>query len=124
MRKLVTLGVLLLCLTAVSCSSLPAQIPETMKEACSLYQNVRPDVLKAREYAKTHWNFIPSEMQEVLLKIDAYLPELDRAGVTICAASDLIARGQKPSRVNWDDVLSTVVKAAAFAADLKGRGVI
>lgn len=103
-----------------SCASVPNQIPETMREACTLYQSVRPEIVKAREFARINWNFIPPDVQATLLKIDAYLPELDRAGVTICAAS------QVPGsvRVNWDDVLTTVVRAATFAADLKKKGVI
>lgn len=95
-----------------------------MKQACALYQSVRPDVVKAREYAKTNWNFIPPDIQQTLLKIDKYLPELDKAGVTICAASAAFPGARVAPKVNWDEVLSTVVKAASFAADLKHQGVI
>jgi hypothetical protein len=40
--------------------SLPAQIPETMKEACDLYVVAKPDVLKLREYAKDELGIHPA----------------------------------------------------------------
>jgi hypothetical protein len=110
-----------LCLVILSaCASVPQQIPETMKRTCDLYQQVRPDVIKARAYAAEHWDQIPEDAKPTLLKLDSYLPELDRAGAIVCAAS-IVAQ---PSSIKWDDVLSTVVKAAALAAELKAQGAI
>jgi hypothetical protein len=106
--------------------SLPAQIPETMKAACDLYVKAKPDVLKLREYAKSNWASIPPDVQQLLAKLDAYLPELDRAGTLLCAAStslETLNVGEK-QKINWDDVLSTVVRGAALAIELKQRGAI
>jgi hypothetical protein len=105
---------------------LPAQIPQTISSACTLYTQAKPDVLKAREYAKENWASIPPDVQQLLAKLDAYLPELDRAGTLLCAASTSletlnVSDGHK---INWDDVLSTVVRGAALAIELKQKGAI
>jgi hypothetical protein len=124
---------LVLCLVAgvvlggcASGTALPQQIPQTMKAACDLYVKSRPDVLKLREYAKANWASIPPDVQQLLAKLDGYLPELDRAGTLLCAASaslDSIYLGEK-KKISWDDVLSTVVRGAALAIELKQKGAI
>lgn len=132
MKKLTVWAMLALCsILALSCaSSLPTQLPSTMKEACSLYQTVRPEVVKLRQYAKDNWPAIPPDVQATLLTLDGYLPALDRAGVAVCGISGVITtgeggiRGASTDGIQWDHVLSTVVKAAALAVDLKTKGVI
>jgi hypothetical protein len=106
--------------------ALPEQIPQTMKAACDLYVKAKPDVLKLREYAKANWPSIPPDVQQLLAKLDGYLPELDRAGTLLCAASsslEVLQLGAK-QKINWDDVLSTVVRGAALAIELKQKGAI
>ena len=104
--------------------SLPTQIPATMKAACDLYTTAKPDVIKAREYAKQHWSQIPEDVKPILKQLDTYLPELDKAGQTICAASTSLEHFDGKTKVNWDDVLSTVIRAVGFAVELKQRGAI
>jgi hypothetical protein len=124
---------LILCLVAgvilggcASGTALPQQIPQTMKAACDLYVKARPDVMKLREYAKANWPSIPPDVQQLLAKLDGYLPEIDRAGTLLCAASstvDSLHIGEQ-RKINWDDVLSTVVRGAALAIELKQKGAI
>jgi hypothetical protein len=124
MKKLTVWTLLaFLAVGSFGCASIPSQIPGTMTQACSLYQQVRPDVVKLRAYAVSNWAAIPPDAQETLKKLDSYLPELDRAGEMVCAISSggLV---ESSHSIQWDDVLSTVVKAAALAADMKRQGVI
>lgn len=124
MKKLTVWALLaLLALGLSACASLPTKLPETMTQACSLYQQVRPDVIKLRAYAVTNWDAIPPDAQETLKRLDSYLPELDRAGEMVCAISGG-GTVQASRSIQWDDVLATVVKAASLAADMKRQGVI
>jgi hypothetical protein len=109
---------------ATTGKALPEQIPQTMKAACDLYVKAKPDVIKLREYAKSNWAAIPPDVQQLLAKLDAYLPELDRAGTLLCAADASIEALQvgNAKKVNWDEVLSTVVRGAALAIELKQKG--
>ena len=129
MKKLTAWATVALCFVLISCASIPTRLPETMKEACALYQSTKPEVLRLRAYARDNWAAIPPNVQETLLKLDGYLPALDRAGIAICAISGAVqvggeSRGTSSRSIDWDDVLSTVVKAATLAADLKTKGVI
>jgi hypothetical protein len=124
MKKLSVVLTLAALLALTGCASLPDQLPETMKQACSLYQIVKPEVLRLRAYARDNWTAIPPDVQVTLTKLNGYLPELDRAGQLICAASGVAGSRIDTSNVQWDDVLSTVVKVAGTAAELKAKGVI
>lgn len=113
-----------LCVGGCQSVSLPQQVPETMKAACDLYTKAKPDVIKLREYAKQHWSEIPEDVKPVLLKLDSYLPELDKGGQLFCAASDEFERFSGKRKVNWDEVLSTVLRAVALAVKFKQTGAL
>lgn len=106
---------------------LGAQLPETVHEACAVYEKSRPQVIELRNYAVANWDSIPPNVQAVLWELDRYLPELDQAGKALCVASGLLSEG-KPAdlsrTVDWDRVLSTVLKAAVYAAEAKNAGII
>lgn len=124
MKRMAT--ILLVCILGgfmLGCASVPKEIPETMRQACALYTELKPQIIAAREFAHTSWNHIPEEWKPTLLKLDGYLPELDRAGKAVCAASGAVAP-LAGGRVDWDDVLSTVIKAAGMAAELRAKGVL
>lgn len=104
-----------------------SQIPDTIHQACEAYEKGRPQVVELRNYAVTNWDSIPANVQSVLRELDFYLPELDQAGKALCVASGLLSEG-KPAdlsrTVDWDRVLSTVLKAAVYAAEAKQAGII
>jgi hypothetical protein len=105
--------------------ALPEQIPQTMKAACDLYVKSRPDVVKAREYAKAHWSELTPEIQEVMRRVDALLPELDRVGQMICAGSTALEIVPKDGKkIDWDTALTTLLKVGSVALDLHQKGVI
>lgn len=142
MKKLLSFTlVALLSIAALACASgagVPAQLSETVTEACTFYQKVKPLVLEYREWATQNWNaeitlpdgqrvpVIPADQKELLRELDSYLPKLDTAGQQICLvaeASDL-RRAAKSAAVDWDRVLSVTLKVATTAAQLKAEGVI
>jgi hypothetical protein len=114
--------------------SIPQQIPQTMKASCDLFTAHKPDIIAARAYLKEHWNdkipgtdrdLIPAEVKAWALKLDAVLPELDKAGQLLCAASTSLEAFQQlggDKKVDWDAVLSTVVKGVALGIELKQKG--
>jgi hypothetical protein len=120
---------------ATNGKGLPKQIPQALNEACSLYTKSKPEILKARAFAVAHWNdkvpgtdqdLIPAEVKTTLQQLDAYLPELDKAGVALCSAAEGVnafeALGADGKKVDWDQVLSVVLKGASIAIDLKTKG--
>ena len=122
---------------ATTGKSLPKQIPDALNAACDLYTKAKPEVLKAREYAKAHWNdkvpgsdqdLIPAEVKKTLLEFDAILPKLDAAGLAICSAAEGINAfqniGATGGKVDWNEVLTVVLKGASIALDMKSKGVI
>jgi hypothetical protein len=116
--------------------SLPAQIPQTMKAACDLYTSHKADVVSAREYLKAHWNdkvpgtdtdLIPADAKAWARKIDAILPDLNRAGQLLCAASTSLETFMQlggDKKVDWDQVLSTVIKGVAIGVELHQKGAL
>ena len=120
---------------ATAGKSIPQQIPDALNQACALYTKAKPEVLAARSYAVAHWNdkipgtdkdVIPAEVKKTLQEFDSYLPDLDKAGVALCAASGAVnvfaSAGQQA--VDWNQVLTVVLKAASVAIDLKAKGAI
>ncbi len=116
---------------------LPKQIPEALNAACDLYTKAKPEVIKAREYAKAHWNdkvpgsdqdLIPAEVKKTLLEFDAILPKLDGAGLAICSSAEGISTFQATigagEKIDWNEVLTVVLKGASIALDMKSKGVI
>lgn len=103
-----------------------SQIPDTIHQACEAYEKGRPQVVELRNYAIANWDSIPASTQSVLRELDFYLPELDAAGKALCVASELLRSGKSASKaaVDWDRVLSTVLKAAVYAAEAKNAGII
>src|SRR5581483_6852723 len=108
--------------------SLPKQIPDAITAACDVYTKAKPQVIAAREYAKAHWNdkvpgtdqdLIPADVKKVLLDLDAYLPQIDRAGLAICAAAEgldaLQQHENESGSIDWNVVLTDVLKAASIA---------
>lgn len=106
-----------------ACASVPTELTQTMREACQLYQETRPVVIDYREYAIANWDKIPPDMQQALVKLDGYLPELEKAGKTICLASDGLMAAKSSRQVDWDQVLSTTISVAAKAIELHQAGV-
>ena len=120
---------------ATAGKSLPKQIPDALNAACDVYSKAKPEVIKARDFAKAHWNdkvpgsdkdLIPPDVKQILQQLDTYLPELDKAGLALCAASEgLNAFSAAPgSKVDWNEVLTVVLKGASIALDMKAKGVI
>ena len=116
---------------------LPKQIPDAMNAACDLYTKAKPEVMKAHDYAKAHWDdkvpgtdkdLIPAEVKKVLLDFNALLPKLDAAGLAICSAAEGINAfqtiGNQGGKIDWNEVLTIVMKGASIALDMKSKGVI
>jgi len=140
------LGITVLALTLIlstACASggtvsLPPQLTDTMREACTFYQKSRPSIVAYRAWAQEHWNdqvtlpdgtvgpLIPADAKDLLLELDSYLPKLDNAGRLVC----LVAEGGLPpsentavsGSVDWDRVLSTTMRVATIALELKAQG--
>lgn len=135
MKKFTVLAMLLAAALLNSCATanIPKQIPDAMNAACETYSHAKPAVLKAREFAIAHWNdkvpgsdrdLIPAEAKKTLQELDALLPKLDAAGLTICSTAEaLSAIGKSPDgSVDWNQVLTVVLKGASLAIDLKKTG--
>jgi hypothetical protein len=129
--RIVTLA--LMAALCLSCASAPqpsviTSIPQTIKEACDFYTKVKPQVVAYVQWAAANWSKIPDDQKVLLLDLKAALPKLDSVGVNVCAISDALSaieEGKKirtPAGVDWDAVLSTVLKVAATAAQLKAQG--
>lgn len=125
---------------STGCASvgLPPQLTDTMREACEFYQKSRPSIVAYRAWAEEHWNdqvtlpdgtvgsLIPHEAKDLLLELDGYLPKLDNAGRLVC----LVSQGGLPQgeheavsgSVDWDRVLSTTMRVATIALELKAQG--
>lgn len=117
--------------------SIPQQIPQAVHQACDTYNQVKPEIVKARTFAVANWDKIPPEAQQVLKQIDTYLPQLDKLGTDICAASaalNLLESNQNASTrsqllkviggVDWNEALTLVMKAAGDYVTLKQSGII
>lgn len=117
--------------------SLQKQIPDALNAACDVYLKAKPEILKARGYALAHWDekipgtdrdVIPAEVKKILLEFDKILPKLDAAGLALCAAAagvnafDSVAKSG--GKVDWNQVLTVVLKGASIAIDLKAKGAI
>ncbi len=110
-----------------SAAGIPEQLPQTMHQACDLYMKARPLVVKMRAWAIANPDKLPDDIKPALAEIDAYLPGADQAGKTICAASaalDTLTISGNTQKVNWDQVLSAVLRAVSFAVQLKQQGAI
>ena len=124
-----------------SITSLPKQIPDTLRAACDLYTKGKPQILKVRAYITEHWNdkvpgtdrdLIPAEAKAWLTEANTYLPELDRAGLALCSAAEgvdvlqatLKAGGGDGKKIDWDKALSIVIKGADFALQMHAKGAI
>lgn len=141
MKRMILAALLALALlSSLGCGSmsLPPQLTDTMREACEFYQKSRPPIVQYRAWAEEHWNdqvtlpdgsvgsLIPAEAKDLLLELDAYLPKLDSAGRLVC----LVSQGGLPpgehaavsGAVDWDRVLSTTMRVAAIALELKAQG--
>jgi hypothetical protein len=116
---------------------IPKQIPDALNAACDVYSKAKPQVIAARDYAKVHWNdkvpgsdqdLIPAEVKKTLLELDEYLPKLDAAGLALCSAAQGVnafsAAAAGGAKVDWNQVLTVVLKGASIALDLKSKGVI
>lgn len=124
----------LLC-SCASTANIPKQIPDALSAACDTYTKAKPEVVKAREYAVAHWNdkvpgsdrdLIPAEVKTKLQDFDKFLPKLDAAGLAICSAAEAVdvfmtSPGEK---VDWNELLTIVLKGASVAIDLKSKGVL
>ncbi len=110
-----------------SAAGIPEQLPQTMRQACDLYTRAKPDVIAMRAWVVAHPDQVPADLKPALERIDQFLPELDAAGKTICAASaalDTLTISGNAQKVNWDQVLSAVLRAVSFAVQLKQQGAI
>jgi hypothetical protein len=129
--------VVVVCVLAASCAgslgkvvSIPVDMTETVQVACATYQQVRPQVIELRKYAAGNWDKIPPDVQETLADLDKHLPDLDRSGALLCEINELLALGRadeaagrvRRSGLDWDKVLSVVIRAAGAAAKLKAQG--
>jgi hypothetical protein len=146
MKLHVLYAVLALATFLLGCAGkvpLPKQIPDALNEACKVYSKAKPQVVAARDYAKAHWNekipgsdkdLIPADVKTLLQELDSYLPELDKAGLALCGASEAlnaITAAAQPGgaagaaqKVDWNQVLTVVLKGASLALDLKAKGAI
>lgn len=124
--------------TGCASTGLPPQLTDTMSEACAFYQKARPAISQYREWARVHWNdtitapdgsvvpIIPHEAKDLLLELDGYLPKLDDAGRLVCLVAEGVLPGNEQAAVSgsvdWDRVLSTTMKVATLALELKAQG--
>lgn len=115
MRKAMVLALVFMLM---GCAS--AKLGDTAVEACDLYRAVRPDVVAFKAYATANWDSIPPDQQTILLDLNQYLPALDNAGQVVCA----FAAGGGGVKIEWDEVLSVVLKAVGTAVQLQAKGVI
>jgi hypothetical protein len=117
---------LLVCLTLTQCaatSNITKELPQTLQSSCRVYGQAKPQVMEFRQWAIDHWDKIPADVRDKLQRLDAFLPELDRAGTLICAAAAILP-GETPAKVDWDKLLSTVIRGAGMVLDAKAHGVI
>ncbi len=149
MRIIIAIVLVSACSFLLGCASTYAKpaaiaksLPQTIDQACKFAKETRPQVIEYRNWAITNWDgkvpgtdvpIIPDIQKQLLLKLNAHLDELDKLGVDVCAidavlkaaaegkgvAGDL-AGGLKS--INWDKVLSAVLKVATTAAQLKAQG--
>lgn len=125
------------CATSSAAPTITAQIPNTISEACSFYRTVKPQVVTYVQWASLNWErkvpgtehpVVPDLQKVLLLELKEALPKLDRLGADVCALNDALGainEGKKIARggsVDWDAVLSTVLKVASTAAQLKAQG--
>lgn len=140
MKRVITALVAVLVVFAFSCASwrgspVVTELTETIHEACDFYEDARPVVLEYRQWAKDNWDvtvvtddgqtipLISPRQKKLLAELDTYLPKLDGFGSDVCLASETIATARaSPPRVNWDNVLSTLMKVASTAIQLKADG--
>ena len=138
LAALVAITLLSSLATGCASTSLPPQLTDTMREACQFYEKARPSIVAYRAWAEGHWNdqvtlpdgtvgpLIPADAKDLLLELDSYLPKLDNAGRLVC----LVAAGSLPpgeqsavsGAVDWDRVLSTTMRVATLALELKAGG--
>lgn len=122
---------------ATNGKNIPKQLPDALNAACDLYSKAKPQVIAAREYAKQHWDekvpgtdrdLIPADVKKILLELDSYLPELDKAGLALCSAAEGVNTfqtiGNQGGKIDWNQVLTIVMKGASIALDLKAKGAI
>jgi hypothetical protein len=128
-----TLVIALFCSSCASTANFPKQIPDALNAACDTYSKAKPEVLKAREYAMAHWNdkvpgsdrdIIPAEVKQKLQEFAAFLPKLDTAGLAICSAAEglSVLSASPDGKVDWNQLLTVVLKGASLAIDLKKTG--
>lgn len=127
---IILIGVMFLLGGCASQMGVVKQIPETVKEGAKLYVEVRPQVIEARAQFAENWDDVPEKVKPILVKIDTeILPVLDDFGQKLVLAADILDGVQKMRdsgvslrNVNWDQALSTVLKAAGTVAQLKMQG--
>lgn len=104
------------------------QIPKTVGEACDFYRNTKPMVVAYVQYRSANWETTPEVEKALLLQLRDQLPMLDELGQDVCAISDALSAIEEGRQivtggnVDWDSVLSTVLKVASTAAQLKAQG--
>lgn len=141
MRLITIMAVLCLASFLAGCATLPkgiatAELRGSVVEACNFYRTARPVVVSYVQWSTDHWNdtvpgtaipVIPEEQKKLLLELRDYLPKLDAAGQNVCALNDALSSidssaGGRLGSVDWDDVLSVVLRVASTAVQLKGQG--
>lgn len=129
MRTIILALIAALCISCASTNStVITQIPKTVKEACDFYQKTKPIIVRYVQWAVNHWDELSPEQQGLLRELHTYLAVLDGLGIDVCAISDAldaIQSGKKivtKGNVDWDAVLSTLLKIAGTAAQMKAQG--
>lgn len=129
MRGSLIVGFLVLVLGAgcVSSSSAPngptaQDLSNTLRAACDLYTSVKPQVMAAKKWSQDHWASVPEDIKPTLLELDGYLPALDQGGLAICDGSEQVLHLHH--EVDWDKIVTALIKTVNFAIKLKQQGVI
>jgi len=139
MRKTLSvlfLVVALMLTTACASTGPPAEVGETLAAACDFYTDARPNVVAYRTWAIAHWDdqvtledgtatpLIPDRQKTLLLDLDEHLPKLDEVGRTICRFRDVAAMARASPGFDWSLFITTTLRFATVAAQLRADGAI
>lgn len=112
MKQLSILAVLAIALLS-SCATMRNEA----KEVCDLYNEMRDDVVAAREIIKAGFDLYPPKTQAALRRIDAKLPQLDAIGKAACGIAD-------GPPIDWKKARAVIDEVAPYVVLLKKQGVI
>jgi hypothetical protein len=108
---------LLAILAIVLLSSCATARPHA-QQVCDTYNELRPDVVAAREVIASGFEAYPPKVQGALRRIDARLPQLDQIGRAACG----LAESTVP--IDWKKAKTVIDEVTPYLVILKQQGVI